>query len=285
MKNTRRIFLKKAGAGFVALGALPTLAISSAANGQKTEKKAKKEDLFKIAVAGYTFVKFKLDPALEMIERVGINYLCIKDFHLPLDSTADEIAEFHEKLKAKNIVGYGVGPIYMKTEADADRAFDYAKRVGVKLIVGVPIHELLPYIDKKIKEYDFLFAIHIHGPEDKLYPSLQSVHEKVKNFDTRLGMCHDIGYSMMLGLDPADETLKYNDRIHDMHIKDVTSASPQGKDCEVGRGVIDFPSLIKALRKVKYKGMCSFEYEKDNTDPLAGLAESVGYFKGVLKTL
>ena len=35
----------------------------------------------------------------------------------------------------------------------------------------------------------------------------------------------------------------------------------------------------------KYSGVLSFEYEKDGKDPLAGLAESVGYVRGVLKML
>lgn len=37
----------------------------------------------------------------------------------------------------------------MKTEQEIDNAFEYAKRVGVKLIVGVPNYDLLPYLDKR----------------------------------------------------------------------------------------------------------------------------------------
>ena len=32
-------------------------------------------------------------------------------------------------------------------------------------------------------------------------------------------------------------------------------------------------------------GIVSFEYEKETNDPLAGLAESVGYVRGVLDTI
>jgi len=31
--------------------------------------------------------------------------------------------------------------------------------------------------------------------------------------------------------------------------------------------------------------MCSLEFEKNAEDPLAGIAESVGYFKGVWNTV
>lgn len=284
MKDTRRQFLKKAGTGIVAMGVTSSLSASNMFK-VKSEIDTKKEDLFKIAMAGFTFVKFKLEPALDMIERVDVHYLCIKNFHLPYDCTDEQIVGFHNKLKAKGVTGYAVGPISMKTEAEADQAFEYCKRVGVKKIIGVPEFALLPYVEKLVRKYDFVYAIHNHGPGDKLYPSLESVYVKVKDLDPRIGMCHDIGYSALLGLDPVAETLKYANRIHDMHIKDETKSSADGIDCEVGRGVIDFPSLIKALRKINYKGMCSFEYEKDNTDPLVGLAESVGYLKGVIRAV
>jgi sugar phosphate isomerase/epimerase len=262
MKNSRRQFFKKAGTGLLALGVSSSLPTGNLFGGKAVVSK-KNEDLFKFGMAGWTFYKFKLEPSLDMMERVDVHYLCIKNFHLPFDSSPEQIAEFHNKLKAKGVTGYAVGPISMKTEADADQAFEYCKRTGVTMVVGVPEHELLPYIDKKVKEYGFHFAIHNHGYDDKLYPTLESIYLKVKDLDPRIGMCHDIGYSMLMGIDPAAVTIKYGSR------------------CELGRGIIDFTAFIRALRTIKYKEMCSLEFEKDDTDPLPGIAESVGYFKGV----
>lgn len=284
MKNSRRIFLKNAGTGVLGLGLTSSL-YPLTTLGSQSQKTVKDTYLFKIGMAGYPFIKFKIDPSLEMIERVDVHYLSIKDFHLPLDSTVEQIAEFHKKLKEKGVAGYAVGPINLRNESQVDRAFEYAKSVGVKMIVGVPSFLMLPYLDKKVKEYNISFAVHNHGPDDKLYPSLTSIYEKIKNLDSGIGMCHDIGYTTMLGLDPAAETIKYADRIYDVHLRDVTSATPEGKDCELGRGVIDFPSYVKALRKTKYKGMCSIEYEKVLEDPLAGIAESIGYIKGIMDAL
>ena len=74
---------------------------------------------------------------------------------------------------------------------------------------------------------------------------------------------------------------KYHTRVFDMHIKDVTDSSKAGVGIEIGRGKIDFPALMKMMRKVNYTGMCSLEYEKDMKDPFLGIAESIGYFKAV----
>lgn len=282
MQNSRRRFFKFAGTGALACSLSATIPFGNLLARNK-DNPEKKEDLFKVGIAGYTFVKFKLEPSLEMTERVDAKYLCVKDFHLPMDSTSKQIEEFLAKLKARNITAYGVGPIYMASEREIDQAFDYAKRVGVKLIVGIPEHNLLPYVEKKVKEYDFHYAIHNHGIQDKRYPSVESIYVKIKDLDTRIGICHDIGYSTELGLDPVDVTLKYGYRIYEMHIKDMTIASPKGIDCVIGRGVVDFPALIKALRKTKYSGKCSIEMA--SADPLPVIAESIGYFKGVMRAV
>jgi sugar phosphate isomerase/epimerase len=173
----------------------------------------------------------------------------------------------------------------MKKEPDVHRAFEYAKAAGMKVIVGVPAPKLLPLVDKKVKEYNIKVAIHNHGPTDKLYPTPASAYEKIKNLDRRIGLCNDIGHTQRAGVDPSVSAEKYADRLLDVHIKDVTAATAKGHGVEIGRGVIDIPRFLRTLLKINYAGIVSFEYEKDADDPLAGLAESVGYVRGVLAAI
>lgn len=265
-----------------ALAASPVLFPHS----RELEKPEEKTDPgFQLGMAGYTFVKFGLDDALKMTERVGIRHLCIKDFHLPLDSTEAQIAEFHKKCRAHGIEGYAVGPIYMKSEKEVNEAFDYAKRVGVNMIVGVPDYEMLPLVDRKVKEYGFHYAIHNHGPGDKLYPTPEVIYEKVKDLDERIGLCHDVGHTFRYGEDPVAMIKKYGHRTYDMHIKDITEPSAKGSSCEMGRGQMDLPAIFKAIRKSKYKGKCSIEFEKDQSDNLPGIAECVGYYNAVMEMM
>lgn len=238
---------------------------------------------FKVGMAGYTFNKFDLDKTLETLQRCDVHYLCIKDFHLPFNSTDEQIQQFHAKLKEKGVTGYAVGPIYMKSKEAVDNAFAYAKRVGVKLIVGVPNYDLLPYVDQKVKEYGFNYAIHLHGPDIKEYPDAEDVWNHVKDLDPRIGMCLDIGHDTRNGKDPVADLKKYHTRVFDIHIKDVTGNTKLGYSLEIGRGVIDFPAFVKMLRRVGYTGVCSLEHEKDMSNPFMGIAESIGYFRGVIE--
>ena len=247
-------------------------------------------ELFKVGIAGYTFVRIQkdgkadLDKALETLKKADVHYLCIKDFHLPLNSTDAEIAAFHAKLKSYDVTGYAVGPIYMRTKEAIDEAFEYAKRVGVKLIVGVPSYELLPYVDQKIKEYDMKYAIHLHGPDIKEFPDAEDIWNNVKDLDPRFGMCLDVGHNLRNGKDPVEALKKYHTRVFDMHLKDVTGATKSGYSVEVGRGIINFPALVNMMRKVKYDGVISLEHEINMNDPYMGIAESIGYFRGVVAT-
>ncbi len=100
--------------------------------------------------------------------------------------------------------------------------------------------------------------------------------------DPGLGICIDIGHTVRDGQDPSVDVERYSSRIFDIHTKDVDKASKDGKTVEIGRGIIDFPKFIATLRKIKYSGKCSLEFEKVMKDPLPGISESLGFFKGVM---
>ena len=280
--NSRRNFLQRSALGAVAVLTSPSWLTASA---DSKDLDLADQNSLKLGIAGYSFVNFNLDQSLAMMKRMDVKYLCIKDFHLPLNSTAEQIAAFHKKLAESNVTGYAVGPIYMKTEAEIDKAFDYCKRVGVNLMIGIPEIKDLPYVAKKAKENNIKFGIHNHGPEDKIYPNATVIWNHIKDLDKNLGMCFDMGHDTRDGQDAIKDYVKYKDRIFDIHLKNVTAADAKGTTCELGRGVIDIPAFVSALLKNKYPGCCSIEFEKDMKDPLAGIAESVGYFRGVLSAV
>jgi sugar phosphate isomerase/epimerase len=279
MKFTRRSFIKTTGTGIAAAG-MPAFGY-----GINPTPTSVTTHSFRLAVAGYTFAKLNLDQALEMMKRVGMNYLGVKDFHLPLTSSQEVIDQTLAKMKSFGVEPYGVGPIYMKSEEAVDQAFAYAKRVGVHLLVGVPDIQYLPYVEKKVKETGIRLAIHNHGPDIPLYPGADDIWAEIKNLDPRIGFCLDIGHTVRLGLDPIEAFKRYHERIFDFHVWDADKAEKAGWCVEAGRGIIDFPGFFKAVIKAEYTGTVSLEYTKDMTDPLPGVAESIGYFRGVLAGL
>ena len=279
-EQSRRHFLQVMGVGaaFLASTGRSSAQASSAGTGQKKRK-------FELGLASYTFREFNLADTLAMTKRVGLKYICFKSMHLPLDSTPAQIQDTVQKVKDAGLILYGGGVIYMNNEKEVNRAFDYAKEAGMKVIVGVPKPELLPLVNDKVRQYDIKVAIHNHGPTDKVYPTPSSIIEKINNLDKRIGLCIDIGHTMRSGIDPSVPARKYADRLLDLHIKDVSEANRNGQAVEMGRGVINIPEFFRTLISIGYDGKASFEYEKDAKDPLPGLAESVGYARGVLAAI
>ena len=281
MHFSRRNFLRLSGAGLIATHAPSILAREYSNSGEVPGRGIP----FELGIASYTFREFSLEQTIAMTNRLAIKNLCLKSMHMPLTSTPEEIRKMAAKVKEAGINLYGAGVVYMKNTEEVDQAFAYAKTAGMKVIVGVPEHKLLDYCSNKVKETGINIAIHNHGPGDDKYPSPESAYERVKNLDPGMGLCVDIGHTARIGLDPTKEVARFMDRVLDIHIKDEDKAEESGQTCEIGHGVIDIAGFLKMLIKENYSNVVSFEFEKDGKDPLPGLAESVGYVRGILKMI
>jgi len=276
--TSRRNFIRLAGVGAVTAG----LPFHSMANASPATVPVQSKELFELGVAGYSFFGYNgdIDKDIEILKAVNIKYVTLKDFQLPYNCTKEQADAVMGKFRAAGIEPYGLGVIDMSNEKDVDMAIAYAQRAGVKMIIGAPRANVIQYLESKIKATDIRVAIHNHGPEDKTFPDIDSIYEKIKNMDKKMGICLDIGHSFRCGHNPSEMLLKYKDRIYDMHFKDVDKPVKEGKTVVNGWGNMDFISYLKALRKTKYSGKISLEFELKNPD--LGIAESLGHFRGVM---
>jgi inosose dehydratase len=280
-KESRREFLALAGTGALAgfLHEAPILRGKGVADSHSSPV------AFTLGIASYTFRAFPLDQAIAMTKRLGIKKLALKDVHMPLKSSDDDIRATVDMLKAAGIELSSCGVVYMTNEDEVNNAFRYAKAAGISIMVGSPDEALLKLVERMVKQTGIALAIHNHGPTDNRYPSPESVYRLLEGIDKRMGLCIDVGHTQRLGLDPAHEVERFADRLLDVHMKDVSSADASGTEVEIGRGVIDIPKLVQSLARVKYSNTIHFEYEKDQKDPLPGIAESVGYVRGIIATM
>jgi len=275
--KSRRQFIKTAGTGLLAAG------VTSAYGAENFKLPLEKSGYsFGLGMAGYSFKEFTIEQTIDMMKRIDVKNMSIKDFHMPLNSTQGQIEAVTAKFRNAGINVYTVGVIYMKSKESADQAFEYARMAGVKMIVGTPDYELLPYVEEKVKTYGIRLAVHIHGPDSPVFPNATDAWNHIKDLDQGIGICLDIGHTTRDGHDPCSDIEKYINRIYDVHIKDVDKPTKEGTTVEMGRGIIDIPKLVSVLRKGNYSGNCSLEFEKDMNDPLAGIAESIGYWRGVM---
>jgi sugar phosphate isomerase/epimerase len=240
----------------------------------------------KVGVATYTLRELQIEEAIKGVKRVGLKYISIKNVknHIDLTHTPEERKQRAKMFRDAGMIPLSVGNVSMRTgEADIRKAFEYARDIGVPTIVCAPSLDAIPILDKMVQEFDIKLAIHNHGPEDKgFFPSPFDVMRAVEKFDKRIGLCIDVGHTARAGVDPADSILKCQERLYDCHMKDISALGDKNTPIEGGRGILDSKAILAALLKIKYQGLVGFEYEKDGKDPVPGLAESVGYIKGLL---
>ncbi len=250
---------------------------------------AKTEDPhgFKLGIASYSLRKFTRPQAIAMLKQLNVKYVNIKDFHLALTSTPEEIKTARKEFEDAGLAIEGGGNISFPKDDESDirGKFEYAKQAGMPIIVCAPTHATLPKLEKFVKEYNIKIAVHNHGPEDKQFPTPQSVLDVVKTMDPRCGLCIDIGHTARTGVDIVESIRTAGARVHSMHVKDLTDAKAKDSQCDVGEGVLPIVAIFQQLRKMNYTGGVMLEYEIHDTDPMLGMQKSMAYMRGVVAGL
>jgi sugar phosphate isomerase/epimerase len=238
----------------------------------------------KLGVASYSFREFSRKIALANTKKLNTPYINLKDMHLPLNTNKADMEKFHKDFDKSGLTLLGGGNVSFSKDDEADirSKFEYAKAAGMPVIVCAPTHETLPKMEKYVKEYNIKIAVHNHGPEDKHFPTPQSVLEVVKNMDPRCGLCIDIGHTARTGTDVVAAIAEAGPRLLDMHVKDLSDTMKKDSQVPVGEGKLPFPAIFRQLKKMNYQGGVMLEYEIDDTDPLPGMIKSFAYMRGVL---
>jgi sugar phosphate isomerase/epimerase len=243
----------------------------------------------KLGVATYSFREFQRDLCIKNVKALGIQYVDVKEFHLPQTDPPEMLAAGRKAFDKAGLTVIGGGNVSLAEpdEAGLRKHFEYAKNVGFPMMICAPRHENLSIIEKLAKEYNIKIAIHNHGPEDKNFPTPQSVLDAVHNMDPRMGLCMDIGHTCRAGADPVEWIAKAGPRLFELHTKDLKDLKgphdqPAFSQCPVGEGSIPIPAIFRQLKKVEYQGVCSLEYEIDADNPMPGMQKSFSYMKGVL---
>jgi sugar phosphate isomerase/epimerase len=241
----------------------------------------------KLGIATYSFRDFDRAKTIEMIKALKVQYISIKDVHLKQTLTPAEIEAGAKEFTDAGLKIMSGGNIDLKetTQEGMRKHFEYAKHAGMPMMVCAPTHESLKTLEALVKEYNIKCAIHNHGPEDKNFPTPQSVLEAVKGMDPRVGLCMDIGHSARTGVDVVKSIADAGSRLLDMHVKDLADLSVKESQCDVGDGKMPFPAIFKQLKKMGYKGCINLEYEINAKDPLPGMQRSFSYMRGVLAGL
>jgi sugar phosphate isomerase/epimerase len=278
--KSRRDFLSLTAMGVAGAFAVPHFS-------WRTEIRSNSKWGIKLGVASYSLREFSRADAIKMIQELRTPYVNIKSFHLPYENSHAELAAGRHEFEQAGlqIVGGGNNNITEDTDEHVRMFFDYAKMCGMPLLVIASKPEILPRIERFVKQYDIKVAIHNHGPEDKYFPAPKDALKLITNMDARVGLCIDVGHTTRTGADVVQAIAEAGNRVLDVHIKDLKDLMDKESQCIVGEGKMPIPEIFAQLQKMKYAGYVNLEYEIDKDNPLPGMKQSFAYMRGVLAGL
>ena len=224
----------------------------------------------KLSVGSYTFKLFTFAEALEKVESLGLKYIEM--------ATSQEIGGGIEgtttyrmnkstrkailKLASEHgikILSYGV--INGKSEAEWNEIFEFANEMGIQVILTEPNANHLDIVECLANKYNIDVAIHNH-PYPSKYWNPDSVMYAIKGRGKHMGACADIGHWLRSGLDPVKSMKKLEGKIFEVHFKDLNLKDvKEAHDVVWGTGVSDIKSLIKEMKRQKFEGAITVEYE------------------------
>jgi inosose dehydratase len=122
------------------------------------------------------------------------------------------------------------------------------------------------------------------GLRASYHPHLTTIVEGPEQIDrilslSRIGFCPDTGHLAAGGGDPVDLVTRHADRVTHVHLKDFT-ADPFGFH-PLGRGGVDFPGVLQALRSAGYDGWATVELDEYDGAPGEAAVESFGYLQSL----
>jgi len=246
---------------------------------------------FKMGAQSYCFRNFDTEQALQKTKALGLHYIEFYQKHAPLNSNRQQIQALLKLCKAYQItpIAFGVQGFSKDHEANK-KVFGFAKELGIKYLSADPAPDSFDSLDKLVEEYKIAIAIHPHGPAGggKLHRwySAEVIMAAVKNHHPLIGSCLDTGHlirAAQLGqkLDPADQVRVMGARNFGMHLKDHDN--DKKTDVVYGKGALDVPAVLKALKEVKFKGYISIEYEAHPDNPSPDMKACLEVLKDAVK--
>ncbi len=146
-------------------------------------------------------------------------------------------------------------------------------------------------------QHDVDFALEVHPTEIAFDTASAERAIAAVNGHRRFGFNFDPSHLGYQGVDYVKFIRQFHDRIHNAHMKDVWWGKGDGTvgvfgghtsfgDARrfwdfrsVGRGMIDFESVIVALNDIGYAGPLSVEWEDSRMDRVHGATESAAFCK------
>ncbi len=304
MKNTRRSFIRIAGAASVGSLVLPQIACKS--DGAAVVKK------------GADAAKVAMDMAKPSLDAFGIQLYTLRDV-IPADpkGTLKKVADMgfnqiegydgaqgmfwdmgHKNFKTYiNDLGLDMVSSHCNIRENFEEKAGQAAEIGMKYLICPYIGPQKSMDDwKKVtdrfnecgaicKKEGIRFAYHNHAYSFEAF-SGQIPHDFIMDNTDPDTVDHemDIYWVVTGGADPIEYLKKYPNRFRLCHVKDrmKDAGDERAATCTLGTGIIDFPSILKVAQENGMQYYIMEQERYDNTTPMDCAQDGANYLKNIV---
>jgi inosose dehydratase len=213
-----------------------TALIGNAVSGASIENTKRRINL---GIQLYSLREFSLEAALDHAKQIGFTQVEFYSKMLPIDSTAEQIADVRKKVadRGLSISAHGVNK-FSNDEVANRKLFEFAKAVGIPTITADPDPDSFSNLNALVKEFDIRVAIHNHGPKHRYNKAIDVLHA-VEKYDPRIGACADLGHYIRSGERPTEVIRLLQGRLYGIHLKDFAEMKDNTKGVILGKGHLD----------------------------------------------
>ena len=249
---------------------------------------------FTVGIQSFSYRQLTFERALEQIQNLGLRHVELYRGHVPTTATDAQIKAAKNLLEKYRItpIAFGVER-FTKDHAANRRLFEFARNLGVRYLTADPDPDSFDSLDKLVPEFNIGIAIHPHGPSGKelhRWYSAETIMAAVRTHHRLIGSCLDTGHLIRSAqepfnrrLDPAAQIRVMGNRNFGLHLKDHDNK--RRTDVVFGRGVLDVPGILRALREVKFEGYIAIEYEANPANPTPDIRACLDVFRESVRKL
>ena len=217
-----------------------------------------------LGIQTWTLRNLNFDQVVEFADNHQIKHLQLIGNHMDPMAPIEETRRKKAILSQHGLFAYTFGVAGTSLDqAQNRRLFEFAKEMGIKLIVVEPgDFKILDLLEELVKEYDIRIALHNHGITST-YGNPTVVRALLKHRDPRMGVCLDVGWLTSARFDAAKVFKEYDGRVFDIHLKDKkVNNTPTGDvatDTKIGEGDTNFIGLFDVLKQAQWNGVMAIE--------------------------
>jgi len=251
---------------------------------------------WKLSIQTWTFHKYSFLQSVEKADSLGVKFLEVYPgqkvggdiqgaFSYTLDKDSrDKLKQFLEYRGIK-VVALGVVDKDYYNKDNLEKFFEFAKYMNIPFITAEPEWKDLDEFNRLAGKYKVKVALHCHPRPSSHYWHPDSTVAAM-NGRQHIGAWPDIGHWARNGVNIQDAMKKVEGRIWGLHLKDIRQFdNTAAEDTLLGKGVCDIPAVMNELKRQKFKGVVSIEYEVNPHRNMSEMQQNVLYYLGQLGKL